>query len=52
MAPARSYGIWLGDNHWTGNSTYFPPAGSEKTRLASNNVSNVTTQVVIDGGAS
>lgn len=49
--PAGSYGIWLGDNSWTGNASYYAPAGHEVPSVSQNSVSNVATPETIAGGA-
>jgi hypothetical protein len=49
--PAGSYGIWLGDNSWTGNATYYAPAGHEVPTVSQNTLSNVATPETIAGGA-
>jgi hypothetical protein len=49
--PAGSYGIWLGDNSWTGNASYYAPAGHEVPSVSQNNISNVATPETIAGGA-
>lgn len=51
-SPSGSYGIWLGDNNWVGNSSYYPPAGHESARLSGNSVSGASTSLKIGGGAS
>ncbi len=49
--PPGSYGIWLGDNSWTGNASYYAPAGHEVPSVSQNNISNVATPETIAGGA-
>jgi hypothetical protein len=49
--PAGSYGIWLGDNSWTGNASYYAPAGHEVPSVSQNTISNVATPETIAGGA-
>ncbi len=51
-SPSGSYGIWLGDNNWVGNSDYYPPAGHEDAHLSGNTISGATTSITIGGGAS
>jgi hypothetical protein len=49
--PSGSYGIWLGDNSWTGNANYYAPAGHEVPTVSQNTISNVATPETIAGGA-
>jgi hypothetical protein len=49
--PAGSYGIWLGFNTWTGNASYYAPAGHEVPSVSQNSISNVATPETIAGGA-
>ena len=49
--PARSFAIWMGDNSWTGNSSFFGPAGCDVVHPSGIRVRNVGTKVVIGGGA-
>ncbi len=49
--PAGSYGIWMGDDSWTGGGGYYGPAGSEAVHLVNNSTKNVDNKVVIGGGA-
>jgi hypothetical protein len=51
-APARSYGIWLGDDAWSAGGGYYGPAGSEEVSVANPAINNVTYPLVIDAGAS
>ena len=50
-APARSYGIWLGDNAWTAGNGYAGPAGAEAVKLGRCTVKNVAHTVAVDSGA-
>ena len=50
-APPGSYGIWLGDNGWTGGSGYAGPAGTENVQVVHNNIQYVENDLVIGGGA-
>ncbi len=49
--PAGSYGIWMGDDDWTGGGGFYAPAGSEAVHLVNNSTKNVHNKVVIGGGA-
>jgi hypothetical protein len=49
--PSGSYGVWLGDNSWTGNASFSGPAGKEVPTVTDNNITNVGTPLTIAGGA-
>lgn len=49
--PSGSYGIWLGDDAWSGGSGYYAPAGSETVSVSNPSIHNVTHPLVIDPGA-
>ena len=50
-APARSYGIWLGDDGWTAGGGDFGPAGTEHVSVTNPGIHNVAHLLVIDAGA-
>lgn len=51
-APSGSYGIWLGDDSWTGGGGDYAPAGSETVTISDTAISNVSHLLVVDAGAS
>lgn len=50
-APARSYGIWLGDDAWSAGGGDYGPAGTEKVSVTNPGIHNVAHLLVIDAGA-